>query len=101
MVADDGMPGLVAYEAQLVIDQANLLTNRIGSIHIIPGTGEIQVVMLMTQLGAGTDMLAYLPQIGGAPLSPVNLTGTLEWVCDSASGASTSIANNYLPAVCR
>ena len=101
MLADDGMAGLTAYAAQIVIDQPNIITARIGQIAVIPATGEIQVTMLMPQLGGGTDMLAYLPQIGGNPLSPINLTGTLEWVCDTASGASTSIASNYLPAVCR
>ena len=100
MLADDGMTGLIAYEAQLVVDQANLQTNRIDSIHVIPATGEIQVVMLMPQLVAG-NMLAYMPQIGGAAIAPNNLTGTIEWVCDATSGASTSITANYLPAVCR
>ena len=102
MLADDGMAGLTTYAAVVAADQTNLTTSRIGAIAVIPATGEIQVTMLMPQLGAGTDVLAYLPWIGGIPLSATNLTGTLEWNCDAAvSGASTSIASNYLPAVCR
>ncbi len=101
MLADDGMAGLTAYAAVIAADQANIITARIGEIEVIDTTGEIQVTMLMPQLGAGTDIVAYMPTIGGNPLSATNLTGTLEWVCDAASGASTTITGNYLPAVCR
>ena len=100
MIADDGMDGLVAYALVIAADQANIITSRIGEIAVDDTNGEIQVTMLMNQLEAD-NVLAYMPTIGGNALAADNLTGTLEWVCDSASGASTTIAGNFLPAVCR
>ena len=99
MFADDGMDGLITYTKTILDDQGNITTNRISGIVIIPGTGEIQVTMSMNQLAAG-NVLAYLPTIGTAPLAN-GLSGSIEWECSKAGGASTSIATNYLPAVCR
>ena len=101
MFADDGMNGLITYAATIVTDQGNITTDRISGIAIIPGTGEIQVTMSMNQLAAG-NILAYLPTIGGLPLAD-GLSGSIEWICSAtnATPASTTIASNFLPAVCR
>ena len=101
MFADNGMAGIVTYAATVLADQANITTDRISGI-LVDTTGEIQVTMTMAQLTATTNVLAYLPTIGGLPISDVNSTGSIEWKCDAAvGGASTSIEANFLPAVCR
>ena len=47
----------------------------------------------------------YMPQIGNATISNINSTGSVEWICSAAPAvgvaASTSIPNEFLPAVCR
>ena len=101
MFADNGMAGITTYMGTVAADQANITTDRISGIVIDDTTGEIQVTMTMAQLNLA-NVLAYLPTIGGAAISDVNSTGSIEWKCDAAvGGASTSIAANFLPAVCR
>ncbi|RKZ60049.1 MAG: pilin [Gammaproteobacteria bacterium] len=101
MFADDGMDGVIAYALTVVADQPNITTDRISGIVIDDTNGEIQVTMTMPQLN-GDDVLAYIPTIGGNPISDANSTGSIEWKCDAAvSAASTTIKSSFLPAVCR
>ena len=102
MFADDGMAGLTTYAATIVNDQPNIITDRILAIAIDPLSGQILVQMSMNQL-AGNDVLAYLPTIGGNGLAD-GLSGSIEWICSAtvaANPAATTIASNFLPAVCR
>ena len=104
MFADDGMTGLTAYKAVLVADQANLKTDKITAVALNDLTGEITVTLGgITQLGAGTDTLAYMPMIANKAISNT-ATGSIEWNCSATGGAikaSTTIDAKYLPANCR
>ena len=107
LFADRGVAGLAAYSAQIAAAVAanEIQTNRISGATVNPVTGEIQVTLGgILALGAGTDILAYMPQINNLNLATT--PGTIEWSCsanptngDLASG--TTIADNFLPAVCR
>jgi type IV pilus assembly protein PilA len=106
MFADRGIAGVAAYSAVVAADQANLVTARISAIAVDPISGEIAVTMGgIPQLGAGTNDLAYRPQIAGAAISDVNSTGSIQWVCSAAPAAgiaaTTTILPKFLPAVCR
>lgn len=97
MFADGGMAGITAYQTVISGDQTNLKTNKITKV-AISATGGISVTMGgIPQLGA-TNVLAYVPQIGGAALSDSNSTGSLVWDC---STATTTIIDKFLPANCR
>jgi len=98
--ADNGMAGITTYAAIVNVDP-NILTARISGVNIDNTTGEIQMSMSMPQLVAIGNVLAYMPTIGGAALSDANSTGSIEWACRATAGASTTIAPNFLPAVCR
>ncbi len=105
MFADNGLLGVATYSTTLAADQLSIQTSRIGGIVVTPGTGEILVTMSMSQLGgAGSNVLAYMPTIGGLALAP-NATGSIQWGCSPTAAApfaaSTTIASNFLPAVCR
>ena len=106
LFADRGMDGVAAYALELAVaaTQANLVTDRIKGIVVNGGTGEVQVTMAMKQLGgAGSDVLAYMPQIKDAPISDTNSSGSIEWACSTSAPvpATTTILDAYLPAVCR
>ena len=104
LFADRGMAGVVAYAAEIVLDPP--LTKRITAIAIDGTNGEIALTMGgIPQLVAGANVLAYRPQIGNAGISNINSTGSVEWVCSAAPAvgvaSTTSIPNEFLPAVCR
>jgi type IV pilus assembly protein PilA len=112
LFSDRGTAGISAYAAELVIDQQNLLTNKISAISVsetATDMGEILVTMAgISALGAGTtDILAYMPQINDLNLSDTNNTGSIVWECSptilAADGvaASTTVLGKYLPATCR
>jgi len=111
LFADRGEAGVTAYAAQVVTAMANneIQTDRISGIVVQDGAatmGQILVTMAMPQLGgAGSDVLAYMPQINNLNISDANSTGSIEWVCDATPvagvAAATTIAPNFLPAVCR
>ncbi|WP_339413881.1 pilin [Pseudomonas sp. EA_35y_Pfl2_R5] len=97
--ADNGIAGVAAYSAVLAADQANLITNLISAIAVDAANGTISVTMGgIPQLGAGTDVLAFVPQINGAAISDANSTGSITWDCTSAT---TTIIDKFLPANCR
>ena len=111
LLADSGMPGITRYAVQIAAEVAagTILTDKIRGVVIMP-SGEIQISLTgITQLAAtGLDRLAYMPNIGGAPLTVANQTGSVQWVCSSinlpVNGgvlSTTNIAPNYLPANCR
>ena len=98
MFADDGVDGLAAYNLVIVADQANLVTDQITAVATDAVTGTISVTMGgISQLGL-TNVLAYVPQIGGAAITNANSTGSIVWVCNTVT---TTIPDNFLPANCR
>ncbi len=110
MLADSGMPGLVRYANQILVEVGNgtILTDKIRNVVVDPNTGEIQISLTGIAQLAGNDRLAYMPNIGGTALNPANTTGSVQWVCSSLNApvnggvlSSTDIAVNYLPANCR
>jgi type IV pilus assembly protein PilA len=108
MFADNGMTGVNTYSGVVAADVAagNILTDKITGIAVNPGTGEITITLGgITQLGAGTNTLAYMPQINNAAIANNNATGSIEWVCSAAPpngvAAATTILPKYLPANCR
>ena len=83
MFANGGMAGVQAYATE------------IGNAG---GTGEIQVTLGgIPQLG-GSNIVAFVPTIGGNALSDANSSGTVEWSC---TGGNTSIDAKFLPGQCR
>jgi len=105
LFADDGLAGVLRY-AGVVAADPNVLTDKITNVLITPG-GEIQITLGgISQLGAGTDVLSYIPSIGGAALAN-GIAGSIQWSCSTnPTGvgllpATTTILNNYLPANCR
>jgi type IV pilus assembly protein PilA len=103
MFADSGMTGVLTYSGTIAADLPNLVTDKITNVAVNGGTGEITITLGgIPQLGAGTNTLAYLPQIAGAAISNANSTGSITWYCDAAAaGASTTILPKFLPANCR
>ncbi len=97
LFGDDGVVGISAYSTVISNDQANLQTDKISAIAVDATTGAILITMTMPQLG-GDNVLAYVPTIGGNPISNANATGSISWDC---STASTTIPAAYLPAVCK
>lgn len=96
--ADDGIAGVAAYSAEIAGDQAALTTDRITAIAVDAANGTISITLGgIAQLGA-TNVLAFVPQIGGAAISDANATGSIEWLCDTAT---TTIEDRFLPANCR
>jgi len=105
MFADKGVAGLAAYALVIAGDQPNLITDKITAVAVNGGNGEITVTMGgIAQLQAN-NVLAYMPQIGGAAISDANSTGSINWVCSNAPAAglasTTSIIDKFLPANCR
>jgi type IV pilus assembly protein PilA len=105
MFADKGVAGLVAYAAVVAADQPNLVTDKISGVAINGGNGEITITLNKIQQLNGSDVLAYMPQINGLPISNANSTGSIVWVCSNAPAAgvasSTTIIDKFLPANCR
>jgi len=105
--ADDGMDGITAYAAEVVADQANIVTDKITAVAITPATGEIVLTMGgIPQLGA-QNVLSFMPAINGAALANNNATGSVQWNCSTTAVAGETIAANttilpkFLPATCR
>jgi len=98
MFADDGVAGLAAYNAVIVADQANLVTDKISAVAVDAVNGTISITMAGISQLNGADVLTYVPQIAGAAISDANSTGSIEWICD---GAGTTIDDKFLPANCR
>ncbi|MEO3877177.1 pilin [Rheinheimera fenheensis] len=97
--ADDGVDGLAAFSAQVVTDQAEFLTDRITAVAVDAANGTITITLGgINQLPAGSNAIAFVPQIGGAAISNVNSSGSIEWVCNTAA---TTIEDRFLPANCR
>lgn len=98
MFADNGMAGVLTYSGVIAADQANLITDKITAIAVDGGNGTISVTLGgIPQLTAG-NVLAYVPEIGGAAISDANSTGSITWDC---STATTTIDDKFLPANCR
>lgn len=96
--ADDGIAGVAAYSAVIVADQADFLTDKITAVAVNAANGTISITLGgIPQLGA-TNVIAYVPQIGGAAISDANSTGSISWLCNTAT---TTIPDNFLPANCR
>ncbi len=104
MFGDDGLPGIVAYAAEVALEvtAGTILTPKITGV-LVGGTGDISVTMNgINQLTATTSTIGYRPMIGGAVLSATNTAGSISWDCNAATnGGITTIINKYLPAACR
>ena len=100
MFADDGMNGVATYAGTIVTDQANLVTDKITAIAVVPATGVIQITMGNIQQLVAGNVLAYQPTIGGGPITNANSTGSMVWRC-TAAASGTSIPVQFLPAECR
>lgn len=109
MFADNGIAGVATYSGVIDADVAagNITTDKITDVDVDPANGEITITLGgINQLGAGANVLAYMPQINNAALTNANATGSIEWVCSAAPAgggvaASTTILAKYLPANCR
>jgi len=101
MFADDGVAGLAAYDLVIQADQANLITDKISAVAVNPANGVITITMAGIAQLNGADVLAFVPQIGGAAISDANSAGSVEWICAAADGAPTTIDPKFLPANCR
>ncbi|MFL0804434.1 MAG: pilin [Agarilytica sp.] len=104
LFSDRGMAGITAYAGQ--VGGPEMLTDLITAVAVDAATGEIQVTLGgIPQLGAGTDVIAFMPQIDNTALSDTNTTGTIEWVCSNnppnGIASTTTIADEFLPANCR
>ncbi|MGD8913441.1 MAG: pilin [Candidatus Thiodiazotropha sp.] len=100
MFAGDGLNGIARYRNEIINDQANLITNKIGAI-AVGANGMITVTMnRIPQLVSGQDALIYVPRINNLALSDSNPTGSIVWDCD-APNSGTTILSKYLPAECR
>ena len=97
---DNGMAGVADYALLVNGAQAGVTTAKISAATINGATGAISVVMGgIPQLGAGTDILMYVPGIGvGNAALADNLVGTIQWNCNTAG---TTIITIYLPNTCR
>ena len=98
--ADSGIAGVDALSTQIatVASQAELATARISAIAVSATTGEITITMAgIGQLGTN-NVLAFTPQIQGAPITDINSVGSISWLCNTAA---TTIQDNFLSANCR
>ena len=99
--ADNGIAGVTAYSGVIgaAAEQANLVTDIISAVAVDAQNGTISLTLGgIPQLGAGTNVIAYVPQINGAAISDANSTGSITWACDTAA---TTIIDKLLPANCR
>ena len=105
--ADSGLAGVTTYANVVANDQASMTTDKITLIVVTAATGEIAVTLAgISQLAAGTDVIAYMPAIAGAPLTDTT-PGSIVWNCSATTtnggvlAGSTTILAKYLPANCR
>ena len=105
MFANSGMAGVAAYATEIGTSQAQVTTQKITGVTIVPGTGEIQIVMAGIPQLAALNQLAFVPIIGVAGISDANSAGSVQWICSAAATqpvpAATTILPNFLPAECR
>ena len=95
ILTDRGMPGLVNYAAQVLADKANIITDIVTDVSINAANGVISLTLGgINQLGANT-LLVYSPHINGTAISATNLTGTIQWECAGADGATATSAGHY------
>ena len=99
MFADNGMAGITTYKAvvKTASDAGEITTDKIKAISVADN-GTISVDMTSIPQISAAGVLAYVPQIAGGVLSDTNTTGSITWDC---STATTTIANEFLPANCR
>lgn len=98
MFADRGMNGLGAYAGVISADIANITTDLVTAVSISSTDGSITITMGgIPQLGT-SNVLAFVPSIGGSQISSTNSTGTIEWNCTTTA---TTIEDKFLPANCR
>jgi len=97
---DTGMAGVAAYAGVVNGAQAGVQTAKISAATINAATGAISVTMGgISQLGAGTDTVAFIPGIGAANTALADgLLGTILWNCNTAL---TTVIVAYLPNTCR
>lgn len=97
--ADTGMSGITAYATTIdaAVTAGEITTPLITDVNI--GTaGQISIVLGgIPQLGS-TNVITYVPQIGGVAISNANSTGSISWLCNTSA---TTIPDNFLPANCR
>ncbi len=108
MFADDGIAGIATYSGVIAqtAEQLNLVTDKITEVAVDDVTGEISITMNGIAQLNGAEILAYMPQIGGALLADDNSTGSISWVCSTTAptpgvAANTTIISKFLPANCR
>ena len=108
MFGDAGIAGITRYTAEVLADQANIITDKISGV-AIGAAGQITVTYDaagtgIPQLGAA-NVLQYNPLIANAALTDANSAGSIEWDCKNAANGGTALAttvlNKYLPASCR
>ena len=98
MFADNGIAGVATYSGVIAADQANLITDKITAVAVDAAAGTISITMGGIPQLAGGNVLAYVPQIGGAAIADNNSTGSITWDCTTAA---TTIDDKFLPANCR
>ncbi|WP_312253856.1 pilin [Stutzerimonas nitrititolerans] len=97
--ADNGIAGVTAYATEITADQNNLTTDLITAVAVDGTTGTISITLGgIPQLGTGTNVLAFVPEINGNAIADNNSTGSITWDCGSAT---TTIIDKFLPANCR
>lgn len=107
-----GMNGLTAAAGSWSF----VATKYVSNITFLAGTGVITITYNVTasgipQLGAGTNTIAFTPNVNKAPLADTN-PGNVDWACTSAGNATAtqegftglgvgSILTKYVPTSCR
>jgi type IV pilus assembly protein PilA len=97
--ADSGETGIDNYKATILaaVGTGEILTKLITDV-VIGDNGEISIELGgIPQLGSD-NVIAFIPEINGSPISNTNSAGSITWNCQSAT---TTIINNFLPANCR
>ncbi|WP_444915761.1 pilin [Microbulbifer sp. TRSA007] len=98
MFADRGMGGITSYKGVVAGDIDNITTDLVTAVAIDDATGAISLTMGgIPQLNGG-NVLTFVPEIGGDPITDDNSTGTVTWDC---STDLTTIDDKFLPANCR
>lgn len=101
--ASSGMDGISDYVDMIANDVNRFTTDNISAVDVNKSNGEITITISaikIPQLGTA-NILAFKPKINEADISDANSSGSIQWVCASAKGASTTINSKYLPANCR
>ena len=117
MYADDELPGVARYAAEVLADINNVTNDKIANV-VINGGGAGDIVVSMNPSSAtggigalntaATADIQYQPSINGAALGP-GIAGTISWNCKPAIPAGstgiaapgTTILPKFLPASCR